>query len=295
MPAAEAELWVPVAEFSTPCFIMRHTEASIPHPAKQQETLQSFYEDSRTELGQELTKLGPWFHNIRLNGGIQTAPDHPLDDFPAFKWREISAAIPEDLTGWSVLDVGCNAGFYSFELAKRGARVDAIDADPHYLRQAKWAAQKLGLTDQICFRQKQIYELAREPTTYDLVWFMGVFYHLRYPLLGLDILARKTQRLMVFQTLSLGGSSPVEAPENLPYAERGKLQDPSWPRMAFIENRFAGDATNWWVPDAAAVEAMLRSSGFQQIRPIADETWRCEPGKNQDTPPPEYTAILEQS
>ena len=46
---------------------------------------------------------------------IQTAPDHFLGDFPRFKWLEIAPHIPEDLKGWRVLDIGCNAGFYSFE------------------------------------------------------------------------------------------------------------------------------------------------------------------------------------
>jgi tRNA (mo5U34)-methyltransferase len=61
-------------------------------------------------------------------------------DFPAFKWREVAAAIPADLTGWSCLDIGCNAAFYTFELAKRGAAVLGIDLDERYPRQARWAA-----------------------------------------------------------------------------------------------------------------------------------------------------------
>ena len=73
----------------------------------------------------------------------QTAPDHPLGDFPRVKWWELQSALPDDLTGWRVLDVGCNAGFYSFALARRGADVLAIDADEHYLRQARWAARRV--------------------------------------------------------------------------------------------------------------------------------------------------------
>src|SRR5690348_17397967 len=48
---------------------------------------------------------------------------------------------------WRVLDIGCNAGFYSFELAARGAQVTGLDMDPHYLRQARWAAERLGFAD----------------------------------------------------------------------------------------------------------------------------------------------------
>src|SRR5437763_161621 len=77
----------------------------------------------------EIQSLAPWFHNLHLPSGVQTCPRHWLGDFPAFKWREVAPVIPEDLTGWHCLDIGCNAGFYSFELAKRGASLVGIDCD----------------------------------------------------------------------------------------------------------------------------------------------------------------------
>ena len=64
--------------------------------------------------------LGPWFHNIDLNG-VKTAPQHFLGDYPAQKWQRFAAAVPADLSGRSVLDIGCNAGFYSIEMKRRGA------------------------------------------------------------------------------------------------------------------------------------------------------------------------------
>jgi hypothetical protein len=92
-------------------------------------------------LQAQIEALGPWFHNLHLPGGVQTAPHHFIGgDFPRFKWLEIAPHIPQDLRGWRVLDVGCNAGFYSFELARRGASVLAIDVEDLYLTQARWAA-----------------------------------------------------------------------------------------------------------------------------------------------------------
>ena len=64
--------------------------------------------------------LGPWFHNMELHG-VKTAPTHCLGDYPARKWRRFAHAIPPDLTGLTVLDIGCNAGFYSIEMKRRGA------------------------------------------------------------------------------------------------------------------------------------------------------------------------------
>lgn len=228
-----------------------------------------------------IARLAPWFHNLHLPGGAQTAPEHPLGDFPAFKWREIAPHLPQNLGGWKALDIGCNAGFYSFELARRGAEVTGIDVDPHYLAQARWAAEAMGLAGQVRFRQMQVYELAREPEMFDLVFFMGVFYHLRYPLLALDLLRRKVKRHLLFQTLSLPGRE-VAAEGDDPARDLAGLQnrtpllEPGWPKMAFIEHRFADDPTNWWIPNHAAIEALLRAAGFRVLAHPTEETYWCE-------------------
>src|SRR5256885_1284869 len=91
-----------------------------------------------------IAELGDWFQNLEL-AGIPTAPNHFLGDYPACKWRKFADAIPQDLRGQTVLDIGCNAGFYSLEMKRRGAdRVVAIDHDPIYLEQARFAAEMKG-------------------------------------------------------------------------------------------------------------------------------------------------------
>src|SRR5690242_8806459 len=95
---------------------------------------------SRAEIEARVRALSPWFHNLEL-GGVETAPDHFLGDYPRMVWRAIAPALPQDLSGKSVLDVGCNAGFFSLELKRRGAaRVLGVDFDPRYLQQARLAA-----------------------------------------------------------------------------------------------------------------------------------------------------------
>jgi tRNA (mo5U34)-methyltransferase len=226
----------------------------------------------------EIERLGPWFHNLHLPGGEQTVPDHFIGgDFPRFKWLEVAPHIPHDLAGWRVLDVGCNAGFYSFELARRGADVVAIDHDAHYLAQARWACNVFRLEHKVQFRQLGVYGVAQWREKFDLVWFMGVFYHLRYPLLALDLLASLTQRMMVFQTLTLPGGEVYADTRDHPITERGPLLDAGWPKMAFIEHKFAGDPTNWWVANHAGCEAMLRSTGLRVVARPADEIYICEP------------------
>jgi tRNA (mo5U34)-methyltransferase len=225
----------------------------------------------------EIEALGPWFHNLHLPDGRQTAPDHALGDFPAYKWAALAPHLPEDLTGWTALDIGCNAGFYSFELARRGARVTGIDVDARYLRQARWAAERMGLADRTEFRQRQVYALGRGEERWDLVLFMGVFYHLRYPLLGLDAVSRCVRRLLVFQALSAPGEAAIEDTDGLELHERERLNEPGWPKMAFLEHRLAGDPTNWWAPNHAAMVAMLRSTGMRVLSRPLDEAYLCEP------------------
>jgi tRNA (mo5U34)-methyltransferase len=229
-------------------------------------------------LQRRIDALAPWFHNLHLPGGVQTLPHHFLGgDFPRFKWQQIEPFVPADLRGWRVLDVGCNAGFYSFELARRGASVLGIDVDAHYLEQARWAAREFGLEAQVEFRRMEVYDIARSEETFDLVWFMGVFYHLRYPLLALDLLARRTRRLLMFQTLTMPGDSVYANTADCPIEDRTPLLESGWPRMAFIEHRLADDPTNWWAPNHAAVEAMLRSSGLRVEARPGHEIYLCAP------------------
>src|ERR671932_2940555 len=136
---------------------------------------------SPEQIRARVEALGPWFHNLDLHG-VKTAPSHFLGDYPAIKWRRFSKALPTDLSGRTVLDIGCNGGFYSMEMKRRGAeRVVGIDFDEDYLNQARFAAQVSGLD--IEFRKMQVYEVAKLREQFDIVLFMGVLYHLRHPLL----------------------------------------------------------------------------------------------------------------
>jgi tRNA (mo5U34)-methyltransferase len=234
----------------------------------------------RDAVEARIAELAPWFHNLHLPSGHRTAPDHPLGDFPAFKWEQIEPSVPADLTGARALDVGCNAGFYSFRLAARGADVLAIDLDEHYLTQGRWAAEQLDPHGRVEFRRMQVYDLARVEERFDLILFLGVLYHLRHPLLALDIVAERLRGRMVFQTLTMPGEEPAETPEDIGIHDRERLTEPGWPRAAFIERSLAGDSTNWWAPDDACVRAMLRSSGLTVTDTPGHEIYVCERGED---------------
>ncbi len=192
--------------------------------------------------------------------------------------------MPRDLGGWTALDIGCNAGFYSLELARRGARVDAIDHDEHYLRQARWAIRRFGLEDRIALERTDVYEIGRTDRTFDLVSFLGVFCHLRYPLLALDLLARMTQRLLMFQTLMMPGDDVLETPPDLDMSESERLREPGWPKVV-PRAPLSGRPDELMGAGPRPVEAMLRSSGMRVLERSEQNVYACEPARDE----PAYT------
>jgi tRNA (mo5U34)-methyltransferase len=237
---------------------------------------------SETRLAQQISALGEWFHNIDLHG-IQTAPHHFLGDFPNVKWRHISPAIPDDLTGATVLDVGCNGGFYSLQMKQRGARrVLGIDICDRYLEQARLAARTLGV--EIELEKRSVYQVDQIAGQFDYVLFLGVFYHLRYPLYALDKLVTKVGGAggrMVFQTMLRGSEEVKQWQPDYDFWRKDIFADPSWPQMYFVEQSYSRDQTNWWIPNRAAAEAMLRSAGLEIESHPESETWICrlDPGR----------------
>lgn len=229
---------------------------------------------SSAEIAARVDALGPWFHNLDLSG-VKTAPNHFLGDYPRVKWQRFADAIPADLSGWSVLDIGCNAGFYSLEMKRRGAkRVLGIDAHEGYLAQARFAADIAGLD--VSFARLSVYDVATLGERFDLVLFMGVLYHLRHPLLALDLIREHVaHNLMVFQSMQRGSREVDALPDNPGFAETVMFDGGGYPKLHFIEHRYAGDPTNWWVPNRACAEAMLRSSGFDILRHPEEEVYIC--------------------
>jgi len=218
-----------------------------------------------SELVQKrIQELGDWFHNMNL-GGVTTAPNHFLGDYPRVKWSRFSVAIPEDLRGKTVLDIGCNAGFYALEMKKRGAdRVLGIDSSDHYLQQAKFASEVTGLKIELA--NLSVYDVADLGEKFDLVLFLGVLYHLRHPLLALDLLRRHVVKDQLIVQSMLRGNCEVEPIEpDYPFEETGIFERSGFPQMYFIEKQYSHDPTNWWIPNRACLEAMLRSAGFDIV------------------------------
>lgn len=203
--------------------------------------------DNHAELHARVHAL-PWFHSIDLGNGIVTPGDAPLDDLK----KQADAFFPASLAGKAVLDIGCYNGFFSFDAMRRGAdRVVALD---HFIWQ-HWP------------KSREAFELARsvkaplvEPIHLDLwdltslkigyfdyVLFAGVFYHLRHPWLALEKIAALTRETIVVETHM--DAADIDKPAMILYP--GSSLNADW--------------TNWWGPNRACVEAMLRDVGFPNI------------------------------
>jgi tRNA (mo5U34)-methyltransferase len=123
----------------------------------------------------------------------------------------------------------------------------------------------------------QVYDLSRIDEQFDIVIFMGVFYHLRYPMLALDIITQKVKRLMVFQTMTSPGDDVYIPAADISMDERNAMLNNGWPKMSFIEKRLAGDPTNWWAPNHACVHAMLNTCGLKVKSNPGHEIYIAEP------------------
>jgi tRNA (mo5U34)-methyltransferase len=233
---------------------------------------------SSEQIQRRVAELGDWFHNLDL-GGVKTAPHHFLGDYPSVKWRSFAHAIPADLRGKSVLDIGCNAGFYSMEMERRGAgRVVGIDSDERYLAQARFAAEVSGA--KVEFRHLSIYEIGELRERFDLVLFLGVLYHLRHPLLALDLLHEHVVAdMLVFQSLQRGSAEIEPLRDDYHFWVTDIFDQPGYPKLHFVEHRYSEDPTNWWIPNRACTEAMLRSAGFEIVAHPEAEVYVCRRGR----------------
>jgi tRNA (mo5U34)-methyltransferase len=228
-----------------------------------------------SDVDASVRALSPWFHNFRF-GNIETAPDHFLGDYPRVKWERFESALPHDLHGATVLDIGCNGGFYSIEMKRRGAdRVLGIDVDERYLQQARLAARLSHV--EIELQQMSVYEVAELGDRFDVVLFMGVLYHLRHPLLALDLIREHVaSNLVVVQSMLRGSRQTMKAGPDYPFSNEDVFAEPDYPVMYFVEHRYAGDPTNWWIPNASALAAMLRAAGLRPIGRPEEEVFICQ-------------------
>ena len=209
-----------------------------------------------------------WRHRISLPDGTVTPG---VQDSPALLKR---LQLPEDLSGKTVLDIGCSDGFYSFECERRGAsRVLAVDnySSPLIDSPSGFHMAHTLLNSKVEFRQADLFSLnPDEDGCFDIVLFLGVLYHLRHPLLGIERIASLCREKLILETR-------LDSPFGLWGALKRRLLGPDnrSSSMRFCEGaQVNADPTTWWTPTAQCVGAMLRSCGFCSVKQVDKQGWR---------------------
>ena len=232
----------------------------------------------RRRIAAKVRALGPWFHNMNLAKGVWThpQPDGAGPDYPAWRWNLIKPLLPE-LTGLSCLDVGCSSGFFSLKMKELGAaKVLAVDHGEQVraIEQARFAASSLGL--EVEFQTLSVYDVAGLNRQFDLVLFLGVFYHLRHPMLALDALRKACTGTLLFQTITTPhqpGTYEACPPAGKVHVglRSAELNQPDFPLLRFVEGGLDGDTSCWFVPSVEACLAMLRGARFKPERMVCPD------------------------
>ena len=82
---------------------------------------------------------------------------------------------------------------------------------------------------------------------------------------------------LIFQSMLRGSEESGEVSADYAFTDTTPFADPRYPVLYFVERKYAGDPTNWWIPNAACAEAMLRSAGFRVVARPEGEVFVCEP------------------
>lgn len=229
----------------------------------------------RGEILAEVERLRPWFHCIDLGEGMKTKTESVADepvDHPWGTWQTIRKYLPEDLSGKSVLDVGCNAGFYAVEAKRLGAaRVLGIDAQRFHIRQALFVRRILGLD--IDFRRMSVYDLSpRTVGQFDVTLALGLIYHCKHLVRALENLWHVTKELLIIET-AIYPPEKLPEPFEHPVAGPGRLIH----SFAYIEN--PPDAQepvyNWFMPSVDGLRALLKNLGVEEVTVFAVEGTRA--------------------
>ncbi len=201
-----------------------------------------------------------WWHSIDLGNGI-TTPGRADS-----RQHLVQVSLPRTLQGLSVLDIGAWDGFYSFECERRGAkRVVALDTPV-------WKSPAIGkggfelarrvLGSKVEDVELEVLEISPERVgVFDLVLFLGVLYHMPHPLLALERVASVASKQLILET-------------------HVDMNEHDRPVLAFYPgDECANDGSNWFGPNRAAVEAMLRVVGFRKVELVSSNPVLCKPGE----------------
>lgn len=190
-----------------------------------------------------------WFHSMPMPDGKVTDGVRPIDVLR----READCIFRMGMEGKSLLDIGAWDGFFSFEAERRGA-ADILSTD-HFCWSGPGWGTKAGydLTHAAWgskARTKDVDVFDLDPDiegTFDVVLFLGVLYHLKNPYGGLEQAARMSKDLLIVETVTDCNHTKTPVMRH------------------YLDTELNHDPTNFFAPNTACLESILRELGFSKI------------------------------
>lgn len=162
-------------------------------------------------IPERIDQVKLWYHSIDLKGHVTPGMVPPEEQ------ERKGSAIPEDLNGMTVLDIGAWDGYYSFLAEQRGAkRVVALDSFP-FRQEEGYGEQSINgfllakeiLESKVEYLVLDVHELHRLEEEFDVVFMFEVHHHLWDPILALDLVCQKCKKLLLIEGDVLGTSHPI--------------------------------------------------------------------------------------
>jgi tRNA (mo5U34)-methyltransferase len=185
--------------------------------------------------------------------------------------------VPADLSGKRVLDIAPWNGFFSFECARRGAEVVGLGPeDPEDTGFAQTCP--LLEADTVSHVRANVYDLSPELVgEFDVVFFLGLIYHLRHPLLVLDKIHDVCRDTLYADAAFLDNIIPdrsIPADRHAALVEAGRPLH-ELPLVYYSGSDETGDPFNWFIPNLKALRAFVESSGFAVTHEVNDGGGWC--------------------
>ncbi|MAW07037.1 MAG: tRNA 5-methoxyuridine(34)/uridine 5-oxyacetic acid(34) synthase CmoB [Halobacteriovoraceae bacterium] len=167
------------------------------------------------------------------------------------KWNRISKMIP-DLKNKSILDIGCNNGFFMFKMLESNPK-NVLGIDPSLPCYLQFKAIKSLIKEKlpINFKPLGVQHLPQLTNLFDVIFHMGIIYHHKNPIQQLQDLKKslRPKGHLIIETI------------NIPGAESTCL---------FPEDRYAKMKNIWFIPTTNCLVNWLKKVKFKKIEVLFD-------------------------
>jgi len=139
----------------------------------------------KQELHLKVKQLKPWYQKINIGGIWTTHKGTPYVGLEKAEttWGKIDSCISENYKSLKVLDLGCNAGYYSVMAARKGSSVVGIESNMTFFNQALFLKdyyEKLQNTKlDIQYIHKDILDVDYSKMgKFDYIFALAILYHI---------------------------------------------------------------------------------------------------------------------